>query len=50
MLDPKWTGTDIDRRDMRTLNLQQVVRVSPLQHVLHFSEPALLTAAAAQFR
>jgi hypothetical protein len=28
MVDQKWTGTDIDRRDMRTLNLQQVVRVS----------------------
>jgi hypothetical protein len=26
MLDPKWTGTDLDRRDMRTLNLEQVVR------------------------
>ena len=30
MLDPKWTGTDADRRDMRTLNLEQVVRVSSL--------------------
>ena len=28
MLDPKWTGTDVDRREMRTLNLDQVVRVS----------------------
>jgi hypothetical protein len=26
MLDPKWAGTDNDRREMRTLNLQQVVR------------------------
>jgi hypothetical protein len=28
MLDPKWTGTAFDRRDMRTLNIEQVVRVS----------------------
>jgi hypothetical protein len=28
MLDAKWTGTDIDRREMHMLNLQQVVRVS----------------------
>jgi hypothetical protein len=28
MLDPKWTGTDRDRSEMRTLKLQQVVRVS----------------------
>jgi hypothetical protein len=26
MLDPKWTGTDVDRREMGTLDLQQVVR------------------------
>jgi hypothetical protein len=26
MLDPKWTGTEVDRRDMRTLNLEQVLR------------------------
>jgi hypothetical protein len=30
MIDPKWTGTDFDRREMRTLNLDQVVRVSAL--------------------
>jgi hypothetical protein len=30
MLDAKWTGTEIDRREMRTLKLQQVVRVSAL--------------------
>jgi hypothetical protein len=30
MIDPKWTGTDFDRRDMRTLNIEQVVRVSAL--------------------
>jgi hypothetical protein len=28
MLDPIWTGTDFDRREMRTLKLEQVVRVS----------------------
>jgi hypothetical protein len=28
MLDPKWTGTDLDRREMRTLELNQVVRVN----------------------
>jgi hypothetical protein len=49
MLDPKWTGTDLDRREMQTLNLQQVVRVSSLNHVLYFDK-ALLTTAAAQFR
>jgi hypothetical protein len=27
MLDQKWTGTDFDRREMRTLKLDQVVRV-----------------------
>src|ERR1700744_6110791 len=27
MLDPKWTGTAFDRRDMHTLNIEQVVRV-----------------------
>jgi hypothetical protein len=28
MLDPKWTGTAVDQREMRTLQLKQVVRVS----------------------
>jgi hypothetical protein len=28
MVDPKWTGTEHDRREMRTLKLNQVVRVS----------------------
>ena len=26
MLDAKWTGTVSDRREMKTLNLEQVVR------------------------
>jgi hypothetical protein len=26
MLDAKWTGTVFDRREMKTLNLEQVVR------------------------
>jgi hypothetical protein len=46
-MDAKWTGTDIDRRDMRMLKLEQVVRVSA---VLYFSLLALLTIAVAQFR
>jgi hypothetical protein len=33
MLNPKWRGTDIDRREMQTLNLQQVVRVSTLKPI-----------------
>jgi hypothetical protein len=32
MLDPKWTGTEADRRDMRNLNLEQVVRVNAPNH------------------
>jgi hypothetical protein len=28
MLDPKWTGTVVDRQDMHNLNLEQVVRAS----------------------
>jgi hypothetical protein len=43
MLDPKWTGTDRDRSEMRTLKLQQVVRVSAQKP----SSLTLLTAAAA---
>src|SRR5437868_1369600 len=50
MVDAKWMGTEADRREMRTLNLKQVVRVSALHHILYRSSPALLTAAAAQFR
>jgi hypothetical protein len=46
MLDAKWTGTDIDRREMRTLNLEQVVRVSTLDP--YFS--GNVDTAAAQFR
>jgi hypothetical protein len=46
MLDPKWTGTENDRRDMRTLKLEQVLRVSA---VLCFSL-TLLTTAVAQFQ
>jgi hypothetical protein len=26
MLDPKWTGTDADRRDMRNMKIEQVVK------------------------
>jgi hypothetical protein len=28
MLEEKWTGTDNDRREMKALRLEQVVRVS----------------------
>jgi hypothetical protein len=49
MLDQKWTGTDADRRDMRTLNLEQVLRVRDAQ-IRPFSALALLTTAAAQFQ
>jgi hypothetical protein len=49
MVDQEWMGTDIDRREMRTLNLEQVVRVSARKPSRYLS-PAVLTAAAAQFR
>jgi hypothetical protein len=44
MLDPKWTGTAVDRREMRTLQLDQVVRVSAL-----LTFPSVLTAAQRNF-
>jgi hypothetical protein len=56
MLDPKWTGTEQDRRDMKTLNLQQVVRVSgPWRTTIpspwpRWSCSPLLTTISAQFR
>ena len=49
-LDPKWTGTEADRRDMKTLKLDQVVKVSPSNALLSLlSPPGLLTASPAQF-
>jgi hypothetical protein len=45
MLDEKWTGTKNDRREMKTLKLEQVLKVSVLYFLL-----ALLTTVAAQFR
>ena len=36
MIDSKWTGTEFDRREMQTLNLQQVVRVSTLEYIRYF--------------
>ena len=46
MLDPKWTGTDFDRREMRTLNIDQVVRVSA--PIMLCSASFHLTAVLAQ--
>jgi hypothetical protein len=34
MLDAKWTGTAVDRREMRTLQLKQVVRVSAANYLV----------------
>jgi hypothetical protein len=53
MLDPRWTGTDFDRREMRTLKLEQVVRVSLIPSNQTFAISicaalALLTTDAAQ--
>jgi hypothetical protein len=31
MLNPKWTGTEIDRREMKTLGLEQVVKVKAIR-------------------
>ena len=52
MIDTKWTGTDFDRREMRTLNLQQVVRVSVLADTLLMLLLPLtsLTTVTAQLR
>jgi hypothetical protein len=42
MIDSKWTGTDTDRREMKTLQLEQVVRVC--QPNPSPSPPKILTA------
>ena len=51
MLDQKWLGTDVDRREMRALNLEQVVRVSNSAWNESFmslqASPPVLTATVA---